>query len=78
MANILITEFMNQEQVEQLSLEHNVSYEPELYLDSKTLLEKSVDVNALIVRNKTKVDKELLDAVEDLVLGRRHGMVGIG
>ena len=75
MANILITEFMDQEQVERLSLEHNVSYEPELYLDSTTLLEKSVDVNVLIVRNKTKVDKELLDAVKDLkVVGR----LGVG
>ena len=75
MANILITEFMNQEQVEQLSLVHNVSYEPELYLDSKALLEKSVKVHALIVRNKTKVNKPLLDAAKYLkVIGR----LGVG
>ena len=75
MANILITEFMNQEQVEQLSLEHSVSYEPELYLDSKALREKSTDVHALIVRNKTNVDKELLETIRDLkVVGR----LGVG
>jgi (S)-sulfolactate dehydrogenase len=75
MANILITEFMDPAQVERLSLEHNVSYEPELYLDSKALLDKSVNVHALIVRNKTNVDKELLDAVKDLkIIGR----LGVG
>ncbi len=75
MANILITEFMDPGQVERLSLEHNVSYEPELYLDSKALLDKSVNVHALIVRNKTNVDKELLDTVKDLkVIGR----LGVG
>jgi len=75
MANILITEFMDSGQVERLSLEHNVSYEPELYLDSKALLDKSVNVHALIVRNKTNVDKELLDTVKDLkVIGR----LGVG
>ena len=75
MANILITEFMNQEQVERLSLVHNVSYEPELYLDSKALLEKSVKIHALIVRNKTKIDKTLLDTAKYLkVVGR----LGVG
>ena len=75
MANILITEFMNQEQVERLSLVHNVSYEPELYLDSKALLEKSFKIHALIVRNKTKIDKTLLDTAKYLkVVGR----LGVG
>jgi (S)-sulfolactate dehydrogenase len=75
MGNILITEFMDPKQVERLSLEHNVSYEPELYLDSKALLDKSVNAQALIVRNKTNVDKELLDSVKDLkIIGR----LGVG
>ena len=66
---------MDSEQVERLSLKHNVSYEPELYLDSKALLDKSVNVHALIVRNKTNVDKELLDTVKDLkIIGR----LGVG
>ena len=66
---------MDSEQVERLSLEHNVSYEPELYLDSKALLDKSVNVHALIVRNKTNVNKKLLDTVKDLkIIGR----LGVG
>ena len=66
---------MDSEQVERLSLEHNVSYEPELYLDSKALLDKSINVHALIVRNKTNVNKKLLDTVKDLkIIGR----LGVG
>lgn len=66
---------MDPEQVERLSIKHNVRYEPKLYLDSKMLLDKSVNVHALIVRNKTNVDKELLDTVKNLkIIGR----LGVG
>ena len=60
MANILITEFMDEAQVELLSVNHNVTYDPELYKNSKTLLKEASNTHALIVRNKTNVDKKLL------------------
>ena len=41
MANILITEFMENEQIDIMSSKHNVSYEPEIYANSKALLDKS-------------------------------------
>ena len=47
MANILITEFMNQKQVEQLSALHNVNYEPELYSNKDAIIENSSDVHAV-------------------------------
>ena len=56
MANILITEFMENEQIDIMSSKHNVSYEPEIYANSELLLGKSNDVEVLIVRNKTNVD----------------------
>ena len=34
MANILITEFMENEQIDIMSSKHNVSYEPEIYANS--------------------------------------------
>jgi len=75
MANILITEFMDEKQVERLSIEHNVTYEPELYADQKTLLSKVTDTQVLIVRNKTTVDEELLNSVNKLkIIGR----LGVG
>ncbi len=75
MANILITEFMEKKQVDALSTNHKVSYEPEIYANSKALIEKSRGIHALIVRNKTNVDKELLDSIDKLkVIGR----LGVG
>ena len=75
MANILITEFMNQKQVEQLSALHNVNYEPELYSNKDAIIENSSDVHALIVRNKTKVDMQLINSMKNLkVIGR----LGVG
>ena len=75
MANILITEFMNQKQVEQLSALHNVNYEPELYPNKEAIIENSSDVHALIVRNKTKVDMQLISSMKNLkVIGR----LGVG
>ena len=75
MANILITEFMNQKQVEQLSALHNVNYEPELYSNNEAIIENSSDVHALIVRNKTKVDMQLINSMKNLkVIGR----LGVG
>ena len=75
MANILITEFMNQKQVEQLSALHNVNYEPELYSNNVAIIENSSDVHALIVRNKTKVDMQLINSMKNLkVIGR----LGVG
>ena len=66
MANILITEFMENEQIDIMSSKHNVSYEPEIYANSKALLDKSNDIEALIVRNKTNVDKQLLNSMNKL------------
>ena len=75
MANILITEFMDEAQVELLSVNHNVTYDPELYKNSKTLLKEASNTHALIVRNKTNVDKKLLDSMKHLkVVGR----LGVG
>ena len=66
---------MDEKEVERLSVEHNVTYEPELYADQKTLLSKVPDTQVLIVRNKTTVDEELLNSVNKLkIIGR----LGVG
>jgi len=75
MANILITEFMDKTQIKRLSKVHNVIYNPELCNDPKSLIEKANKVHALIVRNKTNVDKKLLDSMGSLkIIGR----LGVG
>ncbi|QQE80484.1 hydroxyacid dehydrogenase [Alicyclobacillus sp. SO9] len=53
----------------------SVEYDPYLILDRAALLQKAQKADALIVRNKTKVDLELLDAAPNLkVVGR----LGVG
>ena len=75
MATILITEFMESEQVSEMSKIHNVIYEPEIYLSTNAIIEKIKNVDGLIVRNKTKIDKEILSLAKNLkVIGR----LGVG
>ena len=75
MANVLITEFMGKTQIKQLSKIHNVTYNPELYKNPKSILKEAHEIDALIVRNKTNVDKKLLDSMESLkIIGR----LGVG
>ena len=66
---------MNQKQVEQLSALHNVNYKPELYSNKEAIIDNSSDVHALIVRNKTNVDMQLINSMKNLkVIGR----LGVG
>ncbi len=75
MARIVITEFMDQQAVDRLSSSHDVLYDPELADDPDRLLELVADADALIVRNRTRVTKALVDAGTRLsVVGR----LGVG
>ena len=75
MATIMITEFMEFEQVNEMSKIHNVIYEPEIYLNTTEIIEKINNIDALIVRNKTKVTKNMLSLAKNLkVIGR----LGVG
>ncbi len=75
MANVVITEFMEKTQIKQLSKIHNVTYDPELYKNPNSALKEAHEIDALIVRNKTNVDKKLLDSMESLkIIGR----LGVG
>ena len=71
----MITEFMEFEQVNEMSKIHNVIYEPEIYLNTTEIIEKINNIDALIVRNKTKVTKNMLSLAKNLkVIGR----LGVG
>mgnify|MGYP001182569812 CR=1 FL=1 len=75
MATIMITEFMEFEQVNEMSKIHKVIYEPEIYLNTAEIIEKISNIDALIVRNKTKVSKNILSLAKNLkVIGR----LGVG
>lgn len=75
MSDVVITEFMDQSAIENLSARFDVLYSPDLVDQPKDLKEALVDARAIIVRNRTQVRQELLDQARNLqVIGR----LGVG
>ena len=72
---IIISEFMDQAAVELMAAHHDTLYQPDL-VDRRQVLKGLIgDADALIVRNRTQVDAELLAAANRLkVVGR----LGVG
>lgn len=75
MSSILISEFITSQALETLRSKHAVVYEPELYKDRTALIAAMQNIDGLIVRNLTQVNKEVLDGAPKLkVVGR----LGVG
>ncbi|TDH63449.1 3-phosphoglycerate dehydrogenase [Dankookia rubra] len=75
MGQIVIAEFMEEAAVESLRAAQPTLYDPRLFEDPAALRAALADARALIVRNQTRVDAELLAAAPGLkVLGR----LGVG
>jgi len=75
MAHIIITEFMDAPAVAQLKQAHHVLYEPQLVDQPEVLLREAATADALIVRNRTQVRGDLLQALSRCkVVGR----LGVG
>ena len=75
MLSILITEFITRQALDFLSQKYAVIYLPDSYSRRADLLKLSSEVDAIIVRNLTQVDQELLCIAKQLkVVGR----LGVG
>ena len=75
MTNILITEFMNEESVKTLKKNFNVKYDKNLFQNEKKIKEEISNFEAIIVRNKTQLQKTLLNnAIKLKFVGR----LGVG
>ena len=75
MPDIVISEFMDKNIALEVLDGFDVQYEPTLVDDRAALLETLADARAIIVRNRTQVDNELLDRAPNLkVVGR----LGVG
>jgi (S)-sulfolactate dehydrogenase len=72
---VVITEFMDEAAVASLRARHATEYDPRLVDRRSDLLRAAVDSDALIVRNKTQVDAELVAAAKKL---RVVGRLGVG
>ena len=75
MTRIVISEFMDLPAVESLRGAFDVDYAPELVDDRAGLLARVAGADALIVRNRTRVDREVLAAAPRL---RAVGRLGVG
>lgn len=75
MADIVISEFINDSALELLSADFDVDYDPDMFKRPGDLENAVSDCRALIVRNRTCVTESLLDAGSGLeVVGR----LGVG
>jgi (S)-sulfolactate dehydrogenase len=73
-ADVVITEFMDGTAVAELATGFTVQYDPSLADRRPELLASLGPVRALIVRNRTQVDRELLDAAPRLLTVGRLGV----
>ena len=75
MSDIIITEYMDPAAVQDLSTTYDVHYDPDLVDDPLQLKSLLGSARALVVRNRTQVDADLLAAAPQLqVVGR----LGVG
>lgn len=74
MADVLISEFMDRPTAEALIAEYDVHWDPELWGKRDELLEQVSKATAIIVRNATQVNPELLAAAPNLKIVARMGV----
>lgn len=73
--NVLVTEFMDVAALDEFGSGFHVDYQPDLVDDRAALLASLANVDAIIVRNRTQVDVELLAAAPGL---KAVGRLGVG
>ncbi|MEM1363257.1 MAG: hydroxyacid dehydrogenase [Pseudomonadota bacterium] len=75
MPRVVISEFMDIEALEAFGDDFEVIYDPDLVDDAGRLLSEIAEADALIIRNRTRVDAVLLDAAPKL---KAVGRLGVG
>jgi len=73
MSEILVTENITGDAMDQLRKEMDVTFEPDLWSNPEKLKEAAVGAKALIVRNQTQVTEEIIAAADDLKIIARAG-----
>lgn len=73
--HVVVTEFMDEAALETFGGDFTVTYDPSLVDDRGKMLAAVSEADAIIVRNRTRVDQELLSAARKL---RAVGRLGVG
>ncbi|HEU4320567.1 MAG TPA: hydroxyacid dehydrogenase [Acidimicrobiia bacterium] len=71
---VVIPEYLPEEQLDRLREVTDVVYDPDLYADRDRLIEELTDAEAIVVRNRTIVDADLLEASPRLMAVGRLGV----
>ncbi len=74
MADVLISEFMDEGSAAEMMAEFDVHWDPKLWSKRDELLEQVADARAIVVRNATRVDAELIAAAPKLEVVARMGV----
>ena len=74
MKKVLITEFMEQDSVDKMSENYEVTYDPNLHENHDSLSSLIANTDAVIVRNKTQLTEELLLKAKKLSFVGRLGV----
>ena len=74
MKKILITEFMEQDSVDKIAANFDVIYDTSLHENHDNLSSLIMDTDAIIVRNKTQLTKELMLKAKQLTFVGRLGV----
>ncbi len=74
MSDVLITEFMDKGVAEALIADFDTHWDPDLWNKRDELKERIAAVTAVVVRNATMVDEDLLDAAPNLKVVARMGV----
>ena len=75
MKRVVVSEFLPDVYLELLRSRYQVIYDPDLYGDRPRLLGEVGDAEAILIRNRTRIDHELLGAARSL---RVVGRLGVG
>ena len=74
MKKVLITEFMEQDSVDKISENFDVTYDTSLHENQAKLSSLIVNTDAVIVRNKTQLTEDLLSKADQLTFVGRLGV----
>ena len=74
MADVLITEFMDKGVAAELTADYDVFWDPDLWNKRDELVEQVKSARAIVVRNATQVDAELIAAATNLEIVARMGV----
>ena len=74
MKKVLITEFMEQDSVDKMSENFDVTYDTSLHENQTKLSSLIANTNAVIVRNKTQLTEDLLSKADQLTFVGRLGV----